>query len=226
MRTFLAQNKQPLNDIIICITDAEELGLNGAELFVNEHPWAQDIAMVLNFEARGSGGPSYMLVETNGGNRKIIEEFSNAGVEYPVANSLAYSIYKMIPNDTDLTVFRKDGDINGLNFAFIGDHYDYHTELDNYERLDRNTLAHQGAYLMPLMNHLSNIDLSHELKVPAGDDYVYFPMPIIDMVSFPFKWLPFLIVVSGLLLVVLIVYGIKKDASLLVRFWQDLFRFR
>ncbi|MEO9502537.1 M28 family peptidase [Nonlabens ulvanivorans] len=210
VRTFLAQNKQPLNDIIICITDAEELGLNGAELFVNEHPWAQDVAMVLNFEARGSGGPSYMLVETNGGNRKIIEEFSNAGVEYPVANSLAYSIYKMIPNDTDLTVFRKDGDINGLNFAFIGDHYDYHTELDNYERLDRNTLAHQGAYLMPLMNHLSNIDLSDELKVPEGDDYVYFPMPIIKMVSFPFKWLPFLIIGSGLLLVVLIVYGIRK----------------
>lgn len=210
VRTFLEQNKQPQNDIIICITDAEELGLNGAQLFVNEHPWAQDVAMVLNFEARGSGGPSYMLVETNGGNRKIIEEFSKAGVKFPVANSLAYSIYKMIPNDTDLTIFREDGDINGLNFAFIGDHFDYHTELDNYERLDRNTLAHQGAYLMPLMNHLSNIDLSDELKVAKGDDHVYFPLPVLKMVHFPFRWLPYLIISSGILLFLLIFYGIRK----------------
>ncbi len=211
VRTFLAQNKQPLNDIIICITDAEELGLNGAELFVNEHPWAKDVAMVLNFEARGSGGPSYMLIETNGGNRKIIEEFSNAGVEFPVANSLAYSIYQMIPNDTDLTVFRKEGDINGLNFAFIGDHYDYHTELDSYERLDRNTLAHQGSYLMPLMNHFSNIDLTNELKVEKGDDDIYFPLPILQMVSFPFSWLPVLIIGSGIILLLLVFYGIKKQ---------------
>jgi len=210
VRAFIAQNKQPLNDIIICITDAEELGLNGAELFVNEHPWAQDVGMVLNFEARGSGGPSYMLVETNGGNRKIIEEFSKAGVQYPVANSLAYSIYKKLPNDTDLTVFRKDGEINGLNFAFIGDHFDYHTELDNYERMDRNTLAHQGAYLMPLIKHFSNIDLSDELKVKKGDDHIYFPLPVLKMVSFPFSWLPFLIISSGILWVLLIFYGIKK----------------
>ncbi len=210
VRAFIATGNKPKNDIIICITDAEELGLNGAELFVNEHTWAKDVAMVLNFEARGSGGPSYMLIETNGGNRKIVEEFSDAGVEYPVANSLAYSIYKMIPNDTDLTVFRQEGDINGLNFAFIDDHYDYHTELDNYERLDRNTLAHQGAYLMPLMNHFSQIDLSDELKVTTGDDLVYFPLPLVKMVSFPFSWLPFLIGLSGLLFAVLIVYGFRK----------------
>jgi len=85
VRAFIAAGQKPKNDIIICITDAEELGLNGAELFVNEHEWAKDVAMVLNFEARGSGGPSYMLIETNGGNRKIVEEFSKAGVEYPVA---------------------------------------------------------------------------------------------------------------------------------------------
>ncbi|WP_124979222.1 M28 family peptidase [Nonlabens xiamenensis] len=211
VRAYLAQNQTPENDIIICITDAEELGLNGAELFVNQHPWAKDVSLVLNFEARGSGGPSYMLVETNGGNRKIIEEFSVAGVDYPVANSLAYSIYQMIPNDTDLTVFREDGDINGLNFAFIGDHYDYHTELDNYERLDRNTLAHQGAYLMPLLSHFSSIDMQSDLKVDKGDDLVYFPMPLVKMMTFPFSWLAALIIVAGLTLLFLIVLGVKKN---------------
>jgi len=34
VRAYIAKNKVPKNDIIICITDAEELGLNGADLFV------------------------------------------------------------------------------------------------------------------------------------------------------------------------------------------------
>ena len=73
VRAFLSENRTPKNDIIILISDAEELGLNGADLFVNKHPWAKDVGLVLNFEARGSGGPSYMLIETNRGNAKLIK---------------------------------------------------------------------------------------------------------------------------------------------------------
>ena len=82
------------------------LGLNGAALFVTEHPWAKDVGTVLNFEARGTSGPSYMLMEANQGNKNLIKDFAAAAPQYPVTNSLMYSIYKMLPNDTDLTVFR------------------------------------------------------------------------------------------------------------------------
>ena len=209
IRAYLKDN-QPKNDIIILITDGEELGLNGADLFVSEHRWAKDVRMVLNFEARGSGGPSYMLLETNGGNRKIIEAFKEADVEYPMTHSIAYSIYKKLPNSTDLTVFKEKGDINGLNFAFIGEHIDYHTQLDNYENLDRNTLAHQGSYLMPLLAYLTNSDLSDGLKVEQGVDEIYFPMPILGLVNFSFAWMPFLIIISGILLIGLVFYGVRK----------------
>ena len=186
VRAFLEQNNTPKNDIIILISDAEELGLNGADLFVNHHPWVKEVGLVLNFEARGSGGPSYMLLETNRGNSKVIDEFIKANPKYPAANSLVYSVYKMLPNDTDLTVFREDMDIEGLNFAFIDDHYDYHTARDNYERLDRNTLAHQGSYLMPLLKHFSNSDLTN-LKSP--NDSIYFNIPFFRLVSYPFDWI-------------------------------------
>ncbi|SCY29026.1 Peptidase family M28 [Nonlabens sp. Hel1_33_55] len=213
VRAYLTDNK-PVNDIIILITDAEEIGLNGADYFVNNHRYTDDIKMILNFESRGSGGPSYMLVETNGGNREIINAFKEADVDYPVANSLAYSIYKKLPNDTDLTVMREDGDINGLNFAFIGDHIDYHTQLDNYENLDRNTLAHQGSYLMPLLSYFASTDLSDGYKTEVGTDDIYFPLPILGMVSYPFSWMSILIIVSGIVLLALIIYGfVKKRIS-------------
>ena len=94
IRAFLAKNQPPKNDIIILISDAEELGLLGAKAFVEYHPLAKNIGLVLNFEARGSGGPSFMLMETNGKNSKMITEFLNANPSYPTSNSLLYSIYK------------------------------------------------------------------------------------------------------------------------------------
>ena len=186
IRTFLAQNRTPENDLIILFTDAEELGLNGADLFVKQHPWAKEVGLVLNFEARGSGGPGYMLIETNGGNSKLIEAFDRANTPYPVANSLAYSIYKMLPNDTDLTVFREDGNISGFNFAFIDDHFDYHTAMDSYDRLDKNTLAHQASYLMPLLTYFADANLN-DLTGPADD--VYFNLPLMGLLHYPNSWI-------------------------------------
>ena len=207
VRQFLAQNKKPKNDIIILISDAEELGLNGADLFVHNHPWIKDVGLVLNFEARGSGGPSYMLVETNRGNSKLIEEFTKANTEYPVANSLVYSIYKMLPNDTDLTVFREDGDIEGFNFAFIDNHYDYHTARDSYERLDKNTLAHQGSYLVPLLNYFSQSDINN---LKSLNDFVYFNVPFFKLVSYPFDWIIPMLFFAVLLFILLLLQGLKK----------------
>ncbi|VAW13182.1 Peptidase, M20/M25/M40 family [hydrothermal vent metagenome] len=207
LRAFLAENKNPKNDIIILISDAEELGLNGADLFVNSHPWAKEVGLVLNFEARGSGGPSYVLIETNRGNGNLIKEFTKADPEYPVANSLVYSIYKMLPNDTDLTVFREDGDVEGFNFAFIDDHYDYHTAKDTYERLDKNTLAHQGSYLMPLLDHFSTSDLSN---LKSLNDYIYFNVPFFKLVSYPFEWIWPMFGLAVLFFIILLIHGFRK----------------
>ena len=207
LRAFLSQGKTPKNDIIILFSDAEELGLNGADIFVNQHPWAKDIGLVLNFEARGSGGPSYMLIETNGGNQNLINGFKKANPDYPVANSLAYSIYKMLPNDTDLTYFREDGDIDGLNFAFIDDHYDYHTALDTYDRLDRNTLEHQGSYLMPLLAYFSEANLNN---LKSDVDAVYFNVPLFKMVSYPNSWILPMLSFAIIIFLGLVFYGLKK----------------
>jgi len=207
LRAYLHEDKTPKNDIIILFSDAEELGLNGASLFVNKHPWAQDVGLVLNFEARGSGGSSVMLLETNGGNHNLISGFTEANPEYPVANSLAYSIYKELPNDTDLTRFREDGNIEGFNFAFIDDHFDYHTSLDNYKRLDRNTLEHQGSYLMPLLHYYADANLNN---LKSDTDDVYFNVPLFKTVSYPFSWILPMLIIALLIFISLVYYGISK----------------
>lgn len=207
-RAFLASNPNPKNDIIILFSDAEELGLDGAKLFVNEHPWAKDVGLVLNFEARGTSGPSNMIVETNGGNSNLIKEFIKANPEFPVASSLMYSVYKMLPNDTDSTIFREDGDIDSFFFAFIDSHFNYHTANDSMYFLDWNSLMHQGSYLLPFLHHFANADLS---QIKSETDDVYFNFPMVKMVSYPFSWVFPMLILAILVFVLLIFYGFYNN---------------
>ncbi len=207
LRAYKASGKKPKNDIIVLFTDAEEVGLDGARLFVNNHPWAKNVGIALNFEARGSGGPSNMIVETNGGNKNLIKAFMEADVKFPVASSLMYSIYKMLPNDTDSTVLREGADIDGFFFAFIDDHYDYHTANDTYDNLDVNTLQHQGEYLLPLVHYFGDSDLN---QLKSSEDHVYINLPFFKMVSYPFTWVFPMLLVAIVLFIVLIIYGLRK----------------
>ncbi|OXA95002.1 peptidase M28 [Flavobacterium hercynium] len=216
IRAFLYGRQPHKNDIIILFSDAEELGLNGAALFVNKHPWAKDVGLVLNFEARGSAGPSYMLMETNKGNQALVKEFAKAKVKYPVSNSLMYSIYKMLPNDTDLTVFREQGNIQGFNFAFIDGHYNYHTQQDDVQHLNKTTLTHQGSYLMPLLKYFSNVDLN---ATEITEDNVYFNVPF-GFINYPFTWVfPMTLIALGLLVLFIFIGKVK----LLITF-REMFR--
>lgn len=206
VRAFLFNNSENKNDIIILFTDAEELGLNGATLFVTKHQWAKEIGLVLNFEARGSSGPSYMLMETNQGNAKMVHAFSKGNSHFPVSNSLMYSIYKMLPNDTDLTVFREQGGIQGFNFAFIDHHYNYHTMQDDFANISPTTIAHQGSYLMPLLTYFSNADLS---QLNSAEDEVYFTIPF-AFIHYPFSWITPMWMGVLALFIVFIIIGFGK----------------
>lgn len=207
VRAYLASRQLPKNDIIILFSDAEEIGLDGAKLFVNEHPWAKNVGLVLNFEARGSSGPSNMILETNGGNAKLVKEFIAANPDFPVASSMMYSVYKMLPNDTDSTIFREDGDIPSFFFAFIDSHFNYHTANDTFYNLSRNSLAHQGSYLLPLLHYFADADLSN---LKAEKDDVYVNLPLVKMVSYPFSWILPMLILTALLFLFLIFYGFHK----------------
>ena len=209
LRAYLASGATPKNDIVILFSDAEEVGLDGAKLFVREHPWAKDIAFSVNYEARGSGGVGNMILETNQGNSELVKTYVDANVPYPVGSSLFYSVYKMLPNDTDSTILREEGDIDGFFFAFIDDHFDYHTANDNYENLYRNTLQHQGSYLLPLLYYYGDADLSN---LKSDTDYIYFSAPFIKMVKYPFSWITPMLILAILILLILVYNGLKRGS--------------
>ncbi len=179
----LKTGPQLKNDLIILITDGEEPGLLGAESFVTAHPWMKDVGLLMNFEARGNYGPS-MLFETSSNNAVLVNEVTKAA-PYPVGSSLFYSLYKLLPNDTDFTQFRHAG-IPGLNFAF-GEHFEaYHSRLDTPANLDAASLQHQGSYLVSLVRRFGQMDLG-DLKRESGDD-IFFDWFGTNLISYSERW--------------------------------------
>jgi Peptidase family M28 len=152
------------DDVILLLTDGEEAGIIGAHAFVR-HPWASEVAAVVNIEARGTSGLSYMF-ETGPDNAWLMALYARH-VPRPSANSLAYAVYKRLPNDTDLTVFKAHG-INGLNLANVGDVVHYHTPLDDIEHADLRTLQHHGDTALALVKALASEDLSAEHRGDAA----------------------------------------------------------
>lgn len=206
VRAFLHNQTTHTNDIIILFTDAEELGLNGAALFVTEHAWAKDVGVVVNLEARGSSGPSYMLMEATHGNRELLKSFVASEAQFPASNSLMYSIYKLLPNDTDLTIFRENGKIQGFNLAFIDNHFNYHTSQDNLQSVELNTLQHQGSYVTAMLQYFSNSDLA---RLNSNEDFIYFNTPI-GFFTYSFTLIYPLLIISFACFIVFIIIGIAK----------------
>jgi hypothetical protein len=201
------KSSQPLrNDVIALFSDAEELGTLGAKAFVYQHPWAGDVGLVLNFDARGTSGPVIMF-ETSEKNGWLIKEFAKAA-PHPVANSLAPAIYAQMPNDTDLTVFKEAG-FAGLNFAYITGLNHYHTPLDNLTNLDHRSLQHQGSTALALTRHFGNLNLPGRAAQNEAND-VYFDVLNSAIVSYSEQWVVPLAVVVCLSFVALVVFGFKN----------------
>ena len=124
--------------MIVLFDDGEENGFHGSRLFVEEHPWAKEVGVVLNFDARGNSGPSFMF-ETSDDNGWLIQQFSQA-VPHPLATSLSMDIYRIMPNNTDMTIFKQAG-MGGLNFAFSAGVAYYHTPEDTRRTLSADIAA-------------------------------------------------------------------------------------
>jgi MFS family permease len=174
----LKARKQPFqHDIIALFTDGEEAGLLGAAAFVREHRWAKDVAVALNFEARGTTGRSFMF-ETGPGNLDAARALRRAG--NATAGSVFTTVYRALPNDTDLSELALLH-VPALNFAFAGGVERYHTSHDDVADLNPGSVQHHGVQMLAL----AKIFASDTLPRPTTSDAVFFDLPLIGLVVYP-----------------------------------------
>lgn len=208
------EHREPLkNDLIVVITDGEEVGLMGAQAFFRQHRWAENVGLVINFEARGSSGPAIMF-ETSENNAALIRAFAKVA-PYPTATSLSYEVYRRMPNDTDLSISKAAG-IPGMNFGFVDDFFDYHTMGDRKENLDLRSVQQNGSNALALVAHLGQQDL----PVTSDHDATYFNPFGFLLIIYSSNAIVILTALVSLLFVGVVVLGLRRR---LFNIWE-LFR--
>src|SRR5260370_41814308 len=94
----------------------------------------------------------------SGGNKRWLTPIVARALPRPATSSLYFNIYELLPNDTDMTVFKRAG-IAGVNFANIGRVAHYHTSLDSLENLSLTLLQDDGDHVLAMARALGNADL-------------------------------------------------------------------
>lgn len=177
--------------IAFLITDGEEPGLLGAEAFVADRATANRVGVIVNVENRGTSGPSY-LFETTRGNLNLIR--AARSMPTPITTSLFFTIYDQLPNDTDVTVFKRAG-LQAVNFGAIGHVHYYHTPLDDLAHVDARTVQHHGDNALFLARALAA-----RPDRPAQENAVWFDILGFTMVLWPQRWTLWIAIISLALL--------------------------
>lgn len=169
---ILAVTPMRRHPVVLLVTDGEEAGLLGAQLFTREHRLAKKIIAAVNMDARGVSGPSLMF-ETGTANAWLMRLYAGA-IRKPVTNSFTYLVYKTLPNSTDFTIF-KSATYQGFNLAFIGDVAHYHTPLDTWSNTSASTIQHQGDNALGALNSLAGApDLPQIAQESKPKDSIFF----------------------------------------------------
>ena len=190
------------HDVLVLFSDGEESGLTGAAAFVREHRWAKDVAVALNFEGRGTGGPVSMF-ETGSGNLDAVRVLR--GVRGAMATSFAASLYRLLPNDTDVSEFVLLGRPM-LNFGFAGGVERYHTASDDVAHLDAGSVQHHGELALALTRAFADGPLP---RPPTGDA-VFFNLPAIGLIVFPESFAMPLTIAAGLFVIIALVRARRR----------------
>ncbi len=187
----LTQRSQPARDVIVLFTDGEELGLNGARAFFTGNPLRDHVGAVINLESRGGGGRA-TLFETSRNNGNIVRRYI-AAADRPAGSSLSVFIYKLLPNNTDLTE-ALSADYAAYNLAFIGRPGLYHSPLATPARLDKGTVQDIGEQTLALTRELTK---ARSLPQPEAD-LVFFDAFGLVMPHYP-GWAGWLMLAVGAL---------------------------
>jgi hypothetical protein len=181
--TSLARSEQRRNDVILLFTDGEEPAPRyGATAFVERHEWFDEVRFVVNLEAIGTGGPSW-LTAMNGPQSWVLERYAD-GVGRPAAYSFLTETTELIGgSNSDFATFR-DAGVPGVEFVYARGSSIYHSAADTPDSVSSRSLFSHGANTVDLVRRMADDDLS----APTGDDVIFFTVGHGHLLHYPAWW--------------------------------------
>ncbi len=185
------------NSVIFLFTGPEETGYHGAVAFIQEHPWIEDVKLVINIDAGGLSGPSE-LTSTSPDNGWLISEAASAESHF-------YGTSDSGEGYSDFRVFDFYG-FSGYALDYSWDRR-IHTPIDNVDNVNPSSLQHHGYRVLDLARHFGNLD---SLDDPRTPDPIYFNLLRLGVVHYPAGWVIPLGVLAMLVHVGAVGLGVRR----------------
>ena len=156
-------------DVIVLFADARQQHGMGAQAFVEQHPWARQVGMVLAFDNAGNRGP-LVLYGSAGADGAAIDGWA-AHAPRARGSSLARALYPAMPHAIPASPLAA---LNAplLQFANVEGFTGPQGSGDTVDRLDPATLQHEGDTMLALARHFA----ANGIKEGAAGQ-VYFTVP-------------------------------------------------
>ncbi|WP_306361219.1 M20/M25/M40 family metallo-hydrolase [Nocardia sp. CC227C] len=194
------------NDLVVLLTDGEEMGLLGAEAYVAAGLDGSRPGVVVNHEARGAAGP-VLLWRITHPDSHLIDAVADA--PYPNTDSLSTALGgAQTSSNTDFVALEAGG-LHVLDWAFAGSSAYYHNRLDDPAHVHLPTVQQMGENTLALTREYGNTDLA---TLNTGVDRAYFQLPFGVLVVLP-VWVIIALTVLTVLLVGWVVWQARRHGE-------------
>jgi hypothetical protein len=182
LRVLKETEAKPKHSIIFLFNGSEEEDLQAAHGFITQHRWAKDVKAYINLESTGSDGRAILF--RSGPKHDWLIRAYRQSVPRPFGHSVAEELFEtgVIPSATDFQIFRDDGEVPGLDFAYVDNGWRYHTRYDSLDYISMESVQHTGENILELTKKLAN---ANELEnPPEGTFAIYFDYLGIFFISY------------------------------------------
>jgi hypothetical protein len=164
------------HDVIVLFADAQEQHGMGAQAFIEQHPWAQQVGMVLKFDNAGNRGP-LVLYNSTGADGAAIDGWA-AHAPRARGSSLMRAVYPLAPHPVPIGPLA-NLHVPLLQFANVEGYTGGRGSGDTVERLDPVMLQHEGDTMLALARHFASVPFQG-----GATGQVYFPVPYVGVVHY------------------------------------------
>lgn len=140
LRVISQEEAKERHSIVFLFNGSEEEDLQASHAFITQHEWAKDVQAYINLESTGSGGREILF--RSGPKHDWLIRMYRQSAPRPFGHGVAEELFEtgVIPSATDFEIFRDDGEVPGLDFAYVEDGWRYHTRYDSIDYISLESI--------------------------------------------------------------------------------------
>lgn len=178
MARVLARGPRPMNDVIFLFSDGQESGLRGGRAFAEEHPWMEEVQLVVGVDTAAWGPPVVTQVGDDAG--ELVRAYATS-----VRPSYAHGLMAAASHRarSSISPFRERG-LPSMEIEDARANPIQRTERDTPARVDPARIQQLGDTLLGLTEETGAADL----RAVRYEDRSFTTMPLLGAVHYPPSW--------------------------------------